>query len=474
MLFLATVAYGQQTPLSSHYYINMMTVNPAFTGCSDNTQAFLSHRSQFAGLNGGPQTSYLSFDGPTLSKKYGIGFTALNDVTSILARTNFMVNYAYSLKLGNESSLRFGLAAGVQNNRIDFDKAQVVDQNDQILFGPRLTQNVFNADFGLVYNLKKFQFGFAVPQLFNNEPLFTSNTGEDLIYSTKRHIRSTFKYEFVFSENSNYVLYPLVMIRAVKGAPIQYDINAVLDFKKRAWFGLTYHSNYAIAVSAGLRLDNFTIGYAHDFIVGHVANYSKRSSEIVLSYRFGEKEKAQQLIIEELKKQVASNNEKIKIEQLELSEQSDSLKSELDKTNTKVNELSKNVESTIESQKAIKEDLKKTQQQIKNSQTSNNQTSLPTNQNIISGNKAEFFDENGKEVKAGYYVIAGAFGVENNAINFKADCINSGISQAAIMWNKQRGIREVYVFYSKKRSEAINEKLKYISDNPEIWILKLD
>jgi type IX secretion system PorP/SprF family membrane protein len=338
--FVASFTFGQQTPFSSHYYINMMTVNPALTGSGENTQAYLSHRSQFAGLNGGPQTSYLSLDGPSLSKKFGIGFTALNDITSILARTNFMMNYAYSLKLGNESYMRFGLAAGIQNNRIDFDKAQVVDQNDVILYGPRQNQTVFNAEFGLALNVKKFQFGFAIPQLLANEPIFTTNTGNDLIYSTKRHIRSTLKYEFTFGENGKNIFYPLVMIRAVKGAPIQYDINAVLDFKKRTWLGVTYHSNYAVAVSAGIRLDNFSIGYAHDFVLAKVANYSKRSSEIVLSYQFGEKDKAQQLFNEELKKQMALNNKKVNdnIDELELlKEQTDSLKEQSDSLKNEFN-----------------------------------------------------------------------------------------------------------------------------------------
>jgi type IX secretion system PorP/SprF family membrane protein len=494
-LLVASFTFGQQTPFSSHYYINMMTINPSLTGTSENTQAFLSHRSQFAGLNGGPQTSYLSLDGPTLSKKFGIGFTALNDVTSILARTNFMVNYAYALKLGNNSSLRFGIAAGVQNNRIDFDKAQVVDQNDVILYGPRQNQTVFNADFGLALNVKKLQFGFAIPQLLNNEPLFTTNTGEDLIYSTKRHIRSTIKYEFAFGENGKNVFYPLVMIRAVKGAPVQYDINAVLDFKKRSWFGVTYHSNYAVAVSAGLRLDNFSIGYAHDFVLAKVTNYSKRSSEIVLSYQFGEKDKAQQVINEELKKQIALNNKKVNenIDELELlkeqtdslKQQTDSLKTELQKSTSKVNELSKNVNSTIDAQNAIKNDLNNTQQQLRNVQTNNNKQQainntpyekpvLPTNEKVISGSKADFVDENGNEAQAGFYVVVGAFGVENNALNYKAECINSGITQTAILWNKSRGVREVYVFYSIERSEAVVEKLKYVVDHPKVWILKLD
>jgi hypothetical protein len=322
----------------------------------------------------------------------------------------------------------------------------------------------------------------------NNEPLFTTNTGEDLIYSTKRHIRSTIKYEFAFGENGKNVFYPLVMIRAVKGAPVQYDINAVLDFKKRAWFGITYHSNYAVAVSAGLRMDKFAIGYAHDFVLAKVANYSKRSSEIVLSYQFGEKDNAQQLINEELKKQIALNNKKVNenIDEIEiLTEQTDSLKSELEKTNSKLNELSKNVNSTIDAQNAIKNDLNNTQQQLKNVQSNNikqqtienvpyEKPVLPTNEKVISGSKADFVDENGNEAQAGFYVVVGAFGVENNALNYKAECINSGITQTAILWNKTRGVREVYVFYSLDRSEAVVEKLKYVVDHPKVWILKLD
>jgi vacuolar-type H+-ATPase subunit I/STV1 len=215
----------------------------------------------------------------------------------------------------------------------------------------------------------------------------------------------------------------------------------------------------------------------------------------VCSYQFGEKDKAQQLINEELKKQIALNNKKVNenIDELELlkeqtdslKQQTDSLKSELEKSTSKVNELSKNVNSTIDAQNAIKNDLNNAQQQLKNVQTNNNKQQaienvpyekpvLPTNEKVISGSKADFVDENGNEALAGFYVVVGAFGVENNALNYKAECINSGITQTAILWNKNRGVREVYVFYSLDRSEAVVEKLKYVVDHPKVWILKLD
>jgi hypothetical protein len=141
--------------------------------------------------------------------------------------------------------------------------------------------------------------------------------------------------------------------------------------------------------------------------------------------------------------------------------------------------------STIDAQNVIKNDLNNAQQQLKNVQTNNNKQQaienipyekpvLPTNEKVISGSKADFVDENGNEAQAGFYVVVGAFGVENNALNYKTECVNSGITQTAILWNKSRGVREVYVFYSLERSEAVVEKLKYVVDHPKVWILKLD
>lgn len=467
---VASAVQAQQMPFSSQYYINMMSVNPAMTGSTEYAQAFLSHRSQFAGLQGGPQTSYLSVDGQTNNGKFGLGLTAMNDVTDILSRTNVMVNYSYAIKLATDHRLRFGLAVGAQNNRIAFDKAQVVDQNDQILYGPRQNQTVFNADFGLAYEWNKLQFGFAIPQLLTHQPTFNTNSGGSLIYSTSRHIRSTLKYEFTVDSKRDIVAYPMLMIRAVKGAPVQWDLNAVVDYKKWGWIGVTYHSSYAVAISAGVRYKNFTVGYAHDFVTSRVSNFSKRSSEFILSYQFGEKFRQQKEWNDQMNQRVEVLEQKTdeqskQIEHLQLEQ--DSLKSELEKVKTDVKDIRNDLDTTMK-------DVKELQETIEKVPFSHQQVITENKEGFRVGRSGDYMNENNENAPIGYYVVVGAFGIKENAFNFKAACTEKGQTETAILLNNTNGLREVHVFYSLDKHAAIKEKQKHASQYEKIWILKLE
>src|SRR5260221_14191448 len=65
---LPTFSFAQQLPFSSQYYTDQFVINPAFTGTTENINAFLTHRSQWTGLAGAPQTSYLTLDAPAQTK----------------------------------------------------------------------------------------------------------------------------------------------------------------------------------------------------------------------------------------------------------------------------------------------------------------------------------------------------------------------------------------------------------------------
>ena len=80
--------FSQQLPLGSQYYVNMYSFNPAEVGTST-LQTYFSHRSQFTGITNGPQTSYLSVDGPTKYDNMGLGLIAMTDKTDILSKNTF-------------------------------------------------------------------------------------------------------------------------------------------------------------------------------------------------------------------------------------------------------------------------------------------------------------------------------------------------------------------------------------------------
>jgi len=474
-----SLSMAQQLPFSSQYYANMFTVNPAFTGSNEFGSIFLSHRSQYAGVQGGPQTSYLSIDGK-LRSNVGLGLVAYHDQTDILGRTSAMANYSYGLKLGTEQRLTFGVAAGVQNNVVNYDQAQVVDQNDPILFASRQSKTVFNADAGIAYQWKDLQVGVAVPQFLMKQPDYTTNTGSSIIYSNSRHYRFTARYNFNISKSRDIVAYPLVMVRAVKGAPVQYDLNAIVDYKKWGWFSVSYRSNYAVTMSVGVRYKNLTVGYAQDIITGKVANYSRRSSEFLLSYALGERWREQQKINEDLnarltqaewenlKQQQALDTLLAKTDDIDgrltsVEQKMASHRNSADSTQTDVAEL----QEAIERMPFEKEKFEKDANGINSAKVENYISETPVK------NESGFWEEesNSQAIK-GYYVVVGAYGVKSNAYRKIENCAVDG-TNAKILLNKKNGLREVYIYYTTVEQEAIRYQKQFSDLYPKIWIMKL-
>lgn len=474
-----SASIAQQLPFSSQYYTNMFTVNPAFTGADEYGSIFLSHRSQYAGVEGGPQTSYLSIDGK-LKSNIGLGLVAYHDQTDILGRTSAMANYSYGLKLGTSHKLTFGVAAGVQNNVVNFDKALVVNGNDPVLFDNRQSKSVFNADAGIAYEWKALQVGVAVPQFLMKQPDYTTNTGTSIVYNNTRHYRFTARYNFIVSKEKDIIAYPLVMVRAVKGAPVQCDINAIVDYKKWGWFSVSYRNNYAVTLSMGVRYKNLTVGYAQDIVTGKVANYSRRSSEFLLSYSFGERWKEQQRInddlnarlaqaeFDNLRQQQAIDTLMAKTEQLDQrltadEQKMNSNRNSVDSAQTDVAEL----QEAIERMPFEKEKFEKDANGINSAKVENYLSEVPVK------NESGFWEEgSNSEALKGYYVVVGAYGVRSNAYRKVDNCSIDG-TNAKILLNKKNGLREVYIYYTTVEQEALRYQKQFADLYPNIWVMKL-
>ncbi|MCE9540175.1 MAG: PorP/SprF family type IX secretion system membrane protein, partial [Bacteroidetes bacterium] len=235
--------FAQQLPFSSQYYSNPFVLNPAYTGINENISVFLTHRSQWTGLAGSPKTSYFTIDGPIRAKNSSVGLKVYSDVTDIISRVGAFANYSYKFTISDSNNLYFGVACGVFDNKIDFSKAQIRDTDDPFLSQQAQNKTVFSADLGIVYVLKKLTIGFAVPQILGNRLKYPIITGDNGYYNLNRHYQGTAKYVFDVSKEKAIIAYPLIMVRSVKGAPLQYDVNGVIDWKKIGWLGATYHSN---------------------------------------------------------------------------------------------------------------------------------------------------------------------------------------------------------------------------------------
>lgn len=446
LLLVIISAFAQQLPYSSQYYTNMFVVNPAFTGTKEQTNAFITHRSQWIGIAGGPQTSYLTIDGPIEAKNIGLGLKVYSDVTDIISRMGAFANYSYRLKINDDNNLFIGLAAGILNNRIDFSKAVVRDTDDPFLFSEPQSKTVFSADFGLGYTWKKLEVGFAMPQIIGNKIKYQTNAGDNSYYNLERYYVGSVKYVFDVVEEKEITAYPLIAVRAAKGSPFQYDINAVLDWKKMGWVGVTYHSNDAVAASLGVRYKNLAVGFAYDFGINKIKTYTGSTCEFLLSYTFGSKD--QNAPVEDLS--------------VKTPEPTDTL------TDKAIAKLREDADSNKVQLERLKEELRKLKE------GGQGRTENLTENLMRTASSGDFVDENGMSMGSGYYVVIGTFSNKENANKFKQANLIKGYNGVQIIQNHKTKVYYVYVTKMDSQAAGDAELLKYKNEYPDVWLQQLE
>lgn len=297
--------FAQQVSFSSQYYTNRFISNPAFTGNNAFSNAFIGHRSQWVNVKGAPQTSYFTIDAPVKEKNVGLGLKIYSYSTDIIRQVGAFASYSYKIKVGADNDLYFGVAMGMLDNKIDYASAVMRDKDDPFFVLQQQNKTVFSADLGLAYVRKKLEIGFAVPQILGNNVKYGTDVGYVRNFNLSRHYQGSIKYEFDIVKEKQITAFPLIMVRAVKGAPFQFDINAVVDWKKMGWFGVTYHSNYAVAISAGIRYKSFSLGYAYDLGMSPIKSYTGSSTEFLLGYVFTSAKKQAAIVpLDSAKKEV--------------------------------------------------------------------------------------------------------------------------------------------------------------------------
>src|SRR5690606_15130980 len=111
LLFQETQA--QQDPQYTQYMYNMNVVNPAYAGSKESLSLTALYRNQWSGLEGNPVTFTFSGHSP-ISDKIGLGLSAIKDELGPVKETNVFADFSYTLHVGSNEKLSYGMKAGVK------------------------------------------------------------------------------------------------------------------------------------------------------------------------------------------------------------------------------------------------------------------------------------------------------------------------------------------------------------------------
>lgn len=278
VLLLAFQMHGQQDPQYTQYMYNMNIVNPAYAGSREGLSFGLLYRNQWSRIEGGPETG--TFFGHTpIGSNLGLGLSVISDQIGPVKETNAYVDVSYTLNLGGEHKLAFGVKGGATFHDIGLAGIDIVDEDD-----PFLNQNINsttpNIGAGFFYYTEKYYVSLSVPNLLSSVHLDSDGRK---IGSETQHYFLTGGYVFDLSPNTE--LKPSVMVKSSFDAPTSFDVNLNARFFKKFEIGASYRLDDSFSGLVNFALtDGLRIGYAYDAISSDIKAYAPASHEIMLLF----------------------------------------------------------------------------------------------------------------------------------------------------------------------------------------------
>lgn len=315
---LAFSVKAQQRPHYTQYVLNNYVLNPALSGIENYADLKLSARDQWVGINGAPQTFYLTVHMPLGKKDYkttatsydvpgenprgkafwenytaseahhGVGLSIISDKTGNFTRSTVAVTYAYHIGISPTTNLALGVAPGISRISRDLRNADFgggVNTDPAQANSEAINRLRPDLSAGLWLYSGNYFVGMSAQQIIPQKISFVddaNNRGGKLI----PHLFLTAGYRLLLSDDINAL--PSFMVKCVSPNEPQVDINAKLQYRDLLWLGGGVRAKEGYQGMIGLNVANtFNVGYAYDFTQTKLNTTSRGTHEIVIGFLLG-------------------------------------------------------------------------------------------------------------------------------------------------------------------------------------------
>ncbi|HPF89283.1 MAG: type IX secretion system membrane protein PorP/SprF [Flavobacteriales bacterium] len=288
-LLLSTGLFAQQDPQFTQYMFNLLAINPAYAGSADRVSLKALSRHQWVGFEGAPTTQTLTVHSPLGRESIALGGTVMRDSHGPITQYTFMADFAYRIFMG-DAKLAFGLKGGLNLFQGQFADLSPLVQGDQVFQQNVSTKMDPQFGFGVMYYSDRYFLGISTPKLLRTEFFETDSLAFVSSPGQRPHYFLTGGY--VFDMGLYHKFKPTFLLKAVQGAPVSFDLSANFLFYEKFWLGAMYRHTDAVGALAQYYItDDLSVGYAYDYPLSTLRNYSGGSHEVMLGLDLGKKPK---------------------------------------------------------------------------------------------------------------------------------------------------------------------------------------
>ncbi|MBO3115351.1 type IX secretion system membrane protein PorP/SprF [Winogradskyella sp. DF17] len=277
VLLLALQVHGQQDPQFTQYMYNMNIINPAYAGSREGLSFGLLYRNQWSQIDGAPETGTFFGHSP-IGNNLGLGLSVIADQLGPVRETNTYVDVSYTLKLGGEHRLAFGVKAGATFHDIGLASIDLIDPDDP--FFQNINETTPNIGAGFFYYTNKYYLAVSVPNMLASVHL---DANGNKIGSETQHYFVTGGYVFDLSPNTE--LKPSFMVKSSFDAPTSFDVNLNARFFKKFEIGASYRLDDSFSGLVNFSLsESVRVGYAYDAVSSDIKAFAPASHEVMLLF----------------------------------------------------------------------------------------------------------------------------------------------------------------------------------------------
>ncbi|MEO7992037.1 MAG: type IX secretion system membrane protein PorP/SprF [Chryseolinea sp.] len=309
--------HSQQQPFYSQYILNPFVSNPALAGIENYWDVKLSYRNQWQGIEGSPQTTYFTMQGsrkkmiyskPTTgtvpppdtrknvranyAQKYkpiiphaGMGLIFYNDKTGPLSRYVIDASYAYHIGLSSKTSISAGISGGIQGVNLDTEKLNFGTSNpsDPSVFANGVVKYIRpDLNVGLWLYSAFYFVGASAQNLIPIKTDYGEAIDDQVILP---HFTLSAGYKVLLNDKMSFL--PSTMIRFVDQAPVNFDVNAKLQYRDLMWVGVSYRNVNTFAAMLGMNVNStLNFAYAYDISNSRLGDASHGTHEILIGFLF--------------------------------------------------------------------------------------------------------------------------------------------------------------------------------------------
>lgn len=276
---------AQQEAMYSHYSLNSLAFNAAYTGVRGALSGVLLHRTQWLGFEGAPETQYLAVHSPLLNENFALGVDVVNDRIGAINTLSPSFNAAYALVTSEETHLRFGLKGSFHNRRGRLSELALTDEAPDEAFVDRVGQeSYFNVGAGLMFVAPTWYVGVSSPYILKQS--YKSLSDNSTAAGTETHYYA--HGGKLFEVHPDWGISATALTKVVQGAPFEVDVTAMAIYEEKFEAGLMFRSGDAFGALLGYTIqEHVRIGYAFDFSYrNQTFKYNNGSHEIMLRVDF--------------------------------------------------------------------------------------------------------------------------------------------------------------------------------------------